>query len=252
MQEKYIAYLSYIDICRVLCEHTDSPTIKNDLGYETFMPPWACFYSRSFITEESFDLEKIAKDLKEKIETENYPKLLSFFTDDAPDHFEEILQAAGFQRGFHQGAYYGHLDQLKPFHAPQKGEARLITADELEEWKQSMTAGFGRNEMPAPGLYEALFAIPNVRIYGWFVDGKIVGTMLAVKNGDITGLHEGTVLPDFRRQGIITALILKGAADFLPEGIRIASMQASAMGGPIYASLGFKETGYIDTWIYQK
>ncbi len=251
MNGKYIAYLSYIDICRVLCEHTDSPILKNELGYETFIPPMDCFYARSFITEESFDLEAITADLAQKIREENYPKRLSFFAEDAPANYAEILTDAGFVLGFNQAAMYGHLDQLKDFPQPA-GEARLITLDELEEWKVAMKTGFGRGETAEPGLYEALIAIPNVDIYGWFADGKIVGTMMAVENGDITGLHEGTVLPEFRRQGIITALIRKGASDFLPKGIRTASMQASAMGGPVYASLGFMETGHIETWIFKE
>ena len=252
MKEKYIAYLSYMDICRVLCEHTGSRILSNDLRYRTYIPPMTCFYARSFITEETFDLESIAKDLANRIANEGYPKLLSFFAGDAPENYEEILTSAGFVPGFKQAAMYGHLDQLRPFPDPPKGEARLITAEELEEWKAAMTIGFGKGDSPAPGLYEALFEIPNLKIYGWFADGKIVGTMMAVENGDITGLHEGTVLPEYRRQGIITALILKGASDFLPKGIRIASMQASAMGGPVYASLGFTETGFIETWICNK
>ena len=251
MKEKYIPFLSYMDICRTLCAHTKSPAIKNELGYETFIPPMDCFYARSFITGETCDLEAAAGDLSERIQKENYPKMLSFFTQDAPENYADILTASGFAPGFSQAAVYGHLDRLRPFPHPPKGEARLITPEELEEWKTSMTIGFGKGQKAPDGLYEALISIENVKIYGWFADGKIVGTMMAVENGDITGLHEGTVLPEYRRQGIITALILKGASDFLPKGIRIASMQASAMGGPVYASLGFLETGVIDTWIYQ-
>lgn len=250
-QEKYIPYYSYIDICRVLCEHTGSPILKSDLGYETFIPPMNCFYARSFITAKSYDLEAIVSDLSGKIKTEQYPAMLSLFANDAPENYKEILEHAGFFLGFNQAAMYGHLDSLKPFPNPPRGEARRITPDELEEWKVAMSTGFGRGEPAVPGLYEQLIAIDNLHIYGWFVDGRIVGTMMAVENGDITGLHEGTVLPEFRRQGIITALILKGAEDFRPNGINIASMQASAMGAPVYASLGFKETGFIETWIHK-
>lgn len=251
-QHKYIPYLSYIDICRTLCEHLGSPVIQNEPGYETFLLPMDCFYHRSFVTAGPFDPEAVAADLVRKIKEENYPKKLSFFVQDAPEDHEEIFRRAGFVPGIRQAAMYGCLDQLKPLGAPPKGEGRLITPDELEEWKLAMTAGFGRAQSAEPGLYEALYSIENVDIYGWFADGKIVGTMMAVENGDITGLHEGTVLPEYRRQGIITELILTGAKDFLPKGIRIASMQASAMGGPVYGSLGFKETGLIDTWFYQE
>lgn len=248
---KYIPYLSYIDICRVLCAHTDSPVLKNEPGYETFIPPMECFYARSFITETQYDLNAVVSDLTEKIKKDGYPKMLSLFRGDAPDNYREILESAGFKQGFDQAAMYGYLKDLKDFPKP-KGEGRLITADELEEWKQAMIIGFGHGGTAAPGLYEALYSIENVHIYGWFADGKIVGTMMAVENGDITGLHEGTVLPEYRRQGIITALILQGARDFMPRGVEIASMQASAMGAPVYESVGFHETGFIETWIYQK
>ena len=247
--QKYIAYLSYIDICRTLSLHTKSRIVQNELGYETFCQPFDCFYARSFITEETFDLKAVADDLAEKIKTACYPRMLSFFVEDAPENQAEILTAAGFVPGFSQSAMAGRLDQLKSFPKPE-GEGRLITPDELEEWKTAVATGFGREDFAVPGLYEALYSIENVRIYGWFVDGKIVGTMMAVENGDIRGLHEGTVQPEFRRRGIITALILQGAKDFLPKGIRTASMQGSAMGTPIYESLGFTRTGTIDTWIH--
>lgn len=248
-ERKYIPFLSYFNASRIFCEHMKGIRKDFPAGYTLFKLPVDCFYSRSYITAKEYDLETIAGETA-KMAADGAPKMLTFQAEDAPEGYERILADHGFIRGFAQHGMVGDIKDLKDFPHPQKGEGRLIIREELREWVHAMTTGFGHGQEENHALYEAIFDNKDTSIYGWFADGRIVGTCIMIEDGDITGLHEGTVQPEYRRLGIISALIRLCAEDSSKRGIKTLSMQGSDMGAPVYASMGFEKTGMIETWIW--
>lgn len=65
--------------------------------------------------------------------------------------------------------------------------------------------------------------------------------------GDCAVFNVGT-LPEARGRGLCTALMRQALADARQRGCTTTSLQATAMGRPLYARLGYRELGVIEMW----
>ncbi|WP_369373188.1 GNAT family N-acetyltransferase [Promicromonospora sp. Populi] len=105
--------------------------------------------------------------------------------------------------------------------------------------------------------YERTVAVEQVRSYPGMrferfhasIDGELVGTAETLVNGEAAGLYLVATPADRRRQGIASALsayALRRARDL---GARIATLQASEPGEPVYRGIGFEEVGRTRSFI---
>lgn len=79
------------------------------------------------------------------------------------------------------------------------------------------------------------------RTYVAHLDGRPVGTSLGFHAGSTLGIYNVAVLPDARGLGIggaVTRAALQAGAD---DGCRIAVLESTALGHPIYERLGFRD-----------
>jgi GNAT superfamily N-acetyltransferase len=103
--------------------------------------------------------------------------------------------------------------------------------------------GFGSGE----GFGRALAAPPErFRLYRARVEGEtacVLGTLEhgAVDGGGVDlGFYFVATLPEYRGRGLTTRLMSAVIADARERGFATCSLQASAMGEPVYARLGFQ------------
>jgi GNAT superfamily N-acetyltransferase len=80
---------------------------------------------------------------------------------------------------------------------------------------------------------------PEVALFTGWVDGELVGQSIAIRTGATVGVYAVGVIPDARRRGVGTALTWAGVDAGREWGCRAATLQASAMGLPIYERMGF-------------
>lgn len=245
--ENDLGYGSMISISKIIADSFNGIYEEhNDEGFTTAWARRESFYSRQYITDHSKDVAGIIRHCAE-IAAAGGPNKISFITELMPKDYESLLAAAGYTRFAAQHSMWACTDRLVQFPPFTRGEIRRIERDELEEWKDTMQKGFGK-QRDEHGMYEALFDSRRVRFYGCFIDGKIVGTAMLAIDGDLSGMHEGAVLPEYRRLGIITSLIMKMTSDLRELHIGKVSLQASDMGHPVYTSAGIIKTGMIETW----
>ena len=87
---------------------------------------------------------------------------------------------------------------------------------------------------------------------GCFVDeraGTVTGTTTALRYGtDLAWIGMVLVLPRFRRAGIATGLMRHAMAWIRDRGVRVARLDATAMGRPLYLRLGFRDEEVIERW----
>ncbi|MEU8086681.1 GNAT family N-acetyltransferase [Micromonospora sp. NPDC049101] len=86
---------------------------------------------------------------------------------------------------------------------------------------------------------ELNFAYPDVVRLAGTVDGRTVGTCTLSLGTDIGALYCIATDPDFRRRGIATALTREALRITRESGRRIATLQSSAEGEPVYLRIGF-------------
>jgi GNAT superfamily N-acetyltransferase len=87
---------------------------------------------------------------------------------------------------------------------------------------------------------ELNFAYPEVVRLAGVVDGQTVGTCTVSLGRDVGALYCIATDPAYRRRGIATALTRDALRIIGESGRRIATLQASSEGEPVYRQIGFE------------
>jgi GNAT superfamily N-acetyltransferase len=78
-------------------------------------------------------------------------------------------------------------------------------------------------------------------MYAGAVGGEVVGTSVLVTTGTVAGIYWVGTLEAHRRRGYGEALTWAAVAAGQRAGCTVASLQASAMGRPVYERMGFAQ-----------
>jgi GNAT superfamily N-acetyltransferase len=118
---------------------------------------------------------------------------------------------------------------------------RRVHGDELGLYAETMARGFSvPREVFEAFADPALAKTEGFTFYLAEVDGIPVGTGMAAILGDLLGVFNISVLPHHRRQGHGRAITLQIVRAGYAVGATTAYLYASAMGEPVYASVGFR------------
>jgi predicted GNAT family acetyltransferase len=82
-----------------------------------------------------------------------------------------------------------------------------------------------------------------LHLYVGYVAGRPVAAAELCLAGDVAGLYGVCTLEAERGRGFATALLARLLADTRDAGMRLATLQASAQGRPVYERLGFRPVG---------
>jgi GNAT superfamily N-acetyltransferase len=115
-----------------------------------------------------------------------------------------------------------------------------VNGSNLDEYiAVTVEAGIPRDA--AARLFSASFAAdPDVELFIGRLDGESVGTAVAIRSGDVSGIYAVGTVPAARRRGVGTALTWPTVAAGRAWGCDTAVLQASDMGFPIYSAMGFR------------
>ena len=165
------------------------------------------------------------------------------------------LENAGLQPGDPQPAMLADLSELPP--RPRIEGLVIGTAvgpEERRTWGQLTIAAFemdgklgdamGACEATIPeGLFE-----DHLRFTA-YLEGKPVAVSSLVMTDDIAGVYAVATLPQARKRGIGTAMTLHAMTEGLQRGAKMATLQATPMGRPIYESIGFQKLFDYQTYL---
>jgi hypothetical protein len=114
------------------------------------------------------------------------------------------------------------------------------TPEQLVAFREAAFRGFGYPVAAAHiFMNERLLALPNVRLYAGRRDGAVVATSILVATGPVAGIYWVGTLEEQRRRGYGEALTWAAVAGGVEAGCRMASLQSSPLGKPVYARMGF-------------
>jgi len=160
--------------------------------------------------------------------------------DDREDACAAALAAAGLER---VGDVPGMaLEPLRDAAKPREDvDVRPVRERaDLEAFQRTAFEGFGFPPGLGPQfLTESLWRRPGVELYLGRVDGTPVATSLLAATGDVAGIYYVATLEPWRRRGLGELLTWAAVRGGLERGCRIASLQASRAGEPVYARMGF-------------
>ena len=119
-------------------------------------------------------------------------------------------------------------------------------ADRVEEMCAVLGSAFGWELGPASEIFARL--PQRGQVYVARSAGRPAACVVALDaEGDCAVFNVGT-LPEARGRGLCTGLMRQALADARRRGCTTTSLQATGMGGPLYARLGYRELGVIEMW----
>jgi hypothetical protein len=118
---------------------------------------------------------------------------------------------------------------------------RVVDAPNLlVGYRETAFRGFGYPVAVAPRfMNERLFDLPQVRLFAGLIGDTVVATSMLVASGAVAGIYWVATLEGHRGRGYGEALTWAAVAGGREFGCRIASLQASQLGRPVYARMGF-------------
>lgn len=127
---------------------------------------------------------------------------------------------------------------------PADLEIRSVNSDmELAVFQITAEAGFNMPfSMPQRLLTRRFRDHPGVSMFVGYTEDKPVCTSCLVKTGPVAGVYWVSTLPEYRNRGFATAISWHAVEVGKALGCDMATLQASAMGRPIYEKMGFRVT----------
>jgi len=130
-----------------------------------------------------------------------------------------------------------------PTEAPPNAPAvtvERVTETGLAAWLAVLTDG-GLTQDLADRLFPRSFAAdPDIRLFVALLNGRPVGTSIAIRTGDVSGVYGVGTLPGARRRGVGTAAAWAAVEAGRAWDCGAIVLQASEMGFSSYAKMGFR------------
>ncbi len=115
------------------------------------------------------------------------------------------------------------------------------TPEQLVAFREVAFRGFGHPVAAAHIFFnEHLLAVPQVRLYAGAVDGTVVATSVMVATAGVAGVYWVVTSEEQRGNGYGAAITWAAVGGGREFGCRMASLQASKIGRPVYARMGFE------------
>jgi GNAT superfamily N-acetyltransferase len=118
---------------------------------------------------------------------------------------------------------------------------RAVEDDAALEEHIAMQVEQGFPYEAARRMYSASFiGDPDVRIFSAYLDGRPVGSSIAIRTGAVSGIYSVGTLPEARRRGVGTAVTWAAVGAAVGWGATMVALQSSEMGYPVYRDMGFE------------
>jgi GNAT superfamily N-acetyltransferase len=156
----------------------------------------------------------------------------------------ERLGRAGHSLDATPAAMLLELDQLVPLTRPPPD---IGTDWDIEAAGSVNDAAYGDR----PGLFaRAMGELPadSGRMYLVRVDGKPASFVVVHDDGDNCEFWIAATIPEARGRGLVSGLLHRALEEARDRGCVTSTTQATKMGEPVYARLGYRRFGTLEMW----
>jgi GNAT superfamily N-acetyltransferase len=134
------------------------------------------------------------------------------------------------------------LNPTRAAPAPADGVevARVDDAAGLDEFVQVSVEGGAPADLARRLTPPSFASDPAVQLFVGRLDGRAVGTSIAIQSASASGIVAVGTLPDARRRGVGAAVSWAAVAAGVEQGHDTIVLQSSPMGYSVYAAMGFR------------
>jgi len=139
--------------------------------------------------------------------------------------------------------------ELETWNAPELGDLDWDDQASGETWAHLNDSAY--DPAPTDGLGVAIAAPPDyVRLYQARVAGQPACVLGTIDHDADLGFYFVATHPDHRGRGLASRLVAVALAEARERGMRTSTLQASAMGEPVYRRLGYEP--YFRLELYER
>lgn len=143
------------------------------------------------------------------------------------------------------------LDLERASDAPEQGalEIRKVRSPaESSLWSQVASEAFGYRV--GPEVVRNLLDLPEITLYLGHLPEGAAGTGLLCTHHEVAGFHMAGTRPDHRRKGVARQMMDHLIDESRGRVLTRATLQASAMGEPLYSQLGFRRQFLLHNYLF--
>jgi GNAT superfamily N-acetyltransferase len=210
----------------------DLPIYRSDLPHPLF---------NGVMRARDVPLDEVIPDVRQRLAGTEWSWWVA---DDSDEDVADRLLAHGARETIRMPVMAADLTKVMERPVPEGLGIRHVTGQ--AEIRDLVTAYAGPLGFPLHGLdmvikaeTEYAWRDPGLIHIAGVLDGKTVGTALVSLSSDVAALYCIATDEEYRRRGIASALTLEALRVSRDAGHSVATLQASAMGQPVYERIGF-------------
>jgi len=196
------------------------------------------------------DVKATVDTLQAKIAEQGAPAFWWVGPQSKPDNLGSLLEQHGLKPAGEVPGMAIDLDLVdhKPEMVPNFTIQKVSNPEMQALWARTVAVGTGFPDAVAE-MMASIEATLTDRFYQaqhryiGLLDGVPVATSALVLDSGVAGIYAVATIPEVRRKGLGRIMTLIPLLEAKQLGYRVGTLQASAMGYPIYKKIGYKDVG---------
>lgn len=196
-------------------------------------------YNVVFIKKKTSKPEKVIQRWEQFFERRGLPFRV-LISPGFEDEYEPLLRQRGYEKIEPETVMMLSDLPLKGDGEPDLVIRTVSAPDELAHFQETVAKGFSLPDGSGPFVItEQVYTLPDVELFIGYAGDRAASTSMLIKTGEVAGIYWVATREEYRGRGFGAAMTLHAVLAGRGKGCTFASLQATAMGRPVYERIGF-------------
>lgn len=173
-----------------------------------------------------------------------------------PPDTGQYLQNRGLRFSERMTGMAMEVEELRTSHKPNLPFRleKVTSASGMRIWAQVFKEGYGSSEPFIKAMLD-LYLLPGtietrgINYLCWIEDVPVATLTLVLHSNAVASIYDVATIPQYRKRGIATTVMLNALADAWTLGARLVVLQSTDQGLQLYKSIGFRTYCHFDCFV---